>query len=108
MILIIYILKHNYDAWFENEESTDQTRENDEAESDMPPLEVDEEEVKVGKGLKILTPNKSLTRLSILLAKIKTGNNSYKLKNEIRQILCLLYQHNNVTKKFYNNLIKLL
>ena len=47
MILIIYILKNNYDAWFENEESTDQTRESDEEESDMPPLEVDEEEVKV-------------------------------------------------------------
>ena len=34
-----------------------------------------------GIGLKILTPNKLLTRLSILLAEIKAGNNSYKLKN---------------------------
>ena len=37
-------------------------------------------------GLKILTPNKLLTRLPILV-----GNNSYKLKNEIRPILYLLY-----------------
>ena len=37
---------------------------------DMPPLEGDEEEVKEGKGLKILTPNKPLTRLPILLAQI--------------------------------------
>ena len=56
----------------------------------MSPLEGDEE-VKEGKGLKFLTPNKLLTRLPILLAQIKVGNNSYKLKNEIRQILYLLY-----------------
>ena len=48
----------------------------------------------------ILTPNKLLTRLSILLAQIKTGNNLYKLKNEIRQILYLLNRHNKITKKF--------
>ena len=33
---------------------------------------------------------KLLTRLLILLAQIKAGNNSHKLKNEIRKILCLL------------------
>ena len=48
---------------------------------DMPPLEGDEEEVKEGKGLKILTPNKLLTRLPILLTQIRAGNNPYKLKN---------------------------
>ena len=71
----------------------------------MPTLEPDEE-VKEGIGLKILTPNKLLTRLSILIVQIKAGNNSYKLKNEIRQIPHLLYQHNKITKKVYNNLIK--
>ena len=40
-------------------------------------LEGDEEEVKEETGLKILTPNKLLTRLPILLAQIKAGNNSY-------------------------------
>ena len=55
--------------------------------------------------IKILTLNKQLTRLSVLLAQIKAGINSYKLKNEIRQILYLLYQHNKFTKKLYNNLI---
>ena len=58
------------------------------------------------KGLKILTPNKLLTRLPILLAKINAGNNSNELKNEIRQILYLLCQHNKITKKVYSNLIK--
>ena len=72
----------------------------------MPPLEVDEEKEE-GKGFKILTPNKLLTRLPTLLAQIKAGNNSYTLKNEIKQILYLLYQHNKITKKVYNNLIKL-
>ena len=40
----------------------------------MPPLEVSEE-VKEGKELKILTPNKLLTRCPILLPQIKAGNN---------------------------------
>ena len=64
----------------------------------MPPLEGDEEEVKEGKELEILTPNKLLNKLPILLAEIKAGKKSYKLKNEIRQILYLLYQHNKITK----------
>ena len=34
-----------------------------------------------GQGLKILTPNQTLTRLPISLAQLKTGNNSQKLKN---------------------------
>ena len=57
-------------------------------------------EVKEGKELKILTPKKLLIRLPILLAEIKAGNNSNKLKNEARQILFLLYQHNKIIKKF--------
>ena len=76
----------------------------------IPPLESDEEEKKEGKGLQIFTPNKLLTRLPVLLAQIKAGNNSYKLKNEIRQIVYLLYQHKRITKIFtaissshYNN-----
>ena len=72
----------------------------------MPPLEVDE--VKEEAGLKILTPNKLLTRLPKILAQIKAGNNSYKLKDEIRQILYILYQHNKINKKVYNYIIKLL
>ena len=35
----------------------------------MPPLESDEE-VKEGKGLKILTPNKLFTKLPILISQI--------------------------------------
>ena len=45
---------------------------NDEEELDkMPPLEGNEEKVKEGKGLKILTANKLLTKFPILLAQIK-------------------------------------
>ena len=55
--------------------------------SDMPPLEDDEEE-------------------AILLAQIEAAINSYKLKNETRQILHLLYEHNKITQKIYNNLMK--
>ena len=45
-----------------------------------------------GKGLKILTPNQMLSRLPISLAQLKAGNNSEKLKNEIRQLLYSLYR----------------
>ena len=38
-----------------------------------------------GAGLKILTPQQMFTRLLILLAQIKAGNNSSELKNKIRQ-----------------------
>ena len=38
---------------------------------DLPPLECDGEELIEGKQLKILTPNKLLTRLLVLLAQIK-------------------------------------
>ena len=58
-----------------------------------------------GKGLKILTPNQMLSRLPITLAQLKAGNNSEKLKNEIRQLLYSLYRSKKLTKNVYNNLI---
>ena len=58
-----------------------------------------------GKGLKILTPNQMLKRLSIALAQIKAGNNSESLLNEIRQIVYSLYRSKEITKKVYNNII---
>ena len=61
---------------------------------------------KEGKGLKILTKKQMLNRLPILLAQIQTGNNSKKLKNELRQILYSLYGSKALTKTVYNNLIK--
>ena len=45
-----------------------------------------------GQGLKILTPNQMLSRLPITLAQLNAGNNSEKLKNEIRQSLNSLYR----------------
>ena len=48
-------------------------------------LEGDEEELKECKGLKILIPDKLLTRLLIPLTQISAGNNSYKLDIKIRQ-----------------------
>ena len=59
-----------------------------------------------GKGLKILTPSQMLSGLPISLAQLKAGNNSEKLKNEIRQLLYSLYRSKNMTKQVYNNLIK--
>ena len=50
-------------------------------------------------GLKFLTPKKLLTRLPILLAQIKAGNNSCNLKNDNRKMIYLFYQHNKLPKK---------
>ena len=58
-----------------------------------------------GQGIKILTPNQMLSRLPITLAQLKAGNNSEKLKNEIRQLLYSLYRSKNMTKQVYNNLM---
>ena len=65
----------------------------------MAPLKIDEEEVEEGTEIKNITLNKLLTRLPVILAQTKAGNNSYKLK-KIRKILYLLYQYNKITKQF--------
>ena len=95
-------------------------------EVDLPPLE-DDKEVKLepeeinaerGKlspqkrnneetGSKILlTPNKFLSILAIILPQIKAANSSNKLTNIFSQILNFLHQHNKINKKVYINLIK--
>ena len=61
-----------------------------------------------GQGLKILTPNQMLSRLPILLAQLKGGNNSEKLKNEIRQLLYSLYRSKKFTKNIYKSLIDII
>ena len=53
-----------------------------------------------GQGLKILTPNQMLSRLPITLSQLKDGNNSDKLKNEIRQLLYSLYRSKKTYKKY--------
>ena len=61
-----------------------------------------------GKGLKILTPNQMLSRLPITLAQLNTGNNSEKLKKEIRQLLYSLSRSKKLTKQLYTNLIDII
>ena len=48
-------------------------------------------QIQEGTGLKVLTANQMLSRLPITLAQLKAGNNSEKLKNEIRRLLYSLY-----------------
>ena len=75
----------------------------------MPDLKTEEEAEKRQKGkgqIIIMTPNQMITRLPTLLAQLKTGNNSRKLKNEIRQIVYSLYRSKkNLSKTIYNHLI---
>ena len=71
----------------ENEESTGETRNQS------------------ARGLKILTPDQILRRLLISLARLKTRNNSQKIKNEIRQLLYSLHRLKKVTKQLYKSLV---
>ena len=79
----------------------------DEKETEKPDkiLEIVEEILKFneqkqqGLGLKILPPNQMLSRLPITLAQLKVGNNSEKLKNEIRQLWYSLYRSKTLTKQ---------
>ena len=59
-------------------------------------------------GLKILTPNQMLSRLPITLAQLNGGNNSEKLKNEIRKLLCSLYRSKKLTKQLYKSLVEII
>ena len=40
------------------------------------------------------------------MGKVKAGNDSQSLLNEIRQIVYCLYQSKQITKKVYNSIIK--
>ena len=80
--------------------------------TNMPELESEESAEQrrnqQGKGLKILTPSQMLRRLSISLVQLKAGNNSEKLKNEIRQLLYSLYRSKKLTKEIYKSLINII
>ena len=65
-------------------------------------------EKQIGLGLKILTPNQMLSRLPITLTQLKAGNNSEKLKNEIRKLLYSLYRSKKLTKNVYKSLVDII
>ena len=76
---------------------------------DMPELETEEFDEQrrnqQGQGLKILTPKQMIIRLPVLLVQLKAGNNSERLKSEIRQIVYSLSRLRNLSKTIYNNLV---
>ena len=68
-------------------------------------IDYNEEQSQGGYGSKILIPEQMLSRLPISLAQLKAGNNSEKLKNEIRQLLYSLYRSKTLSKTIYEHLI---
>ena len=80
--------------------------------TNMPELESEESAAESrnqpGKGVKILTPDQMLSRLLISLAQLKAGNNSQKLKIEIRQLLYSLYRSKKLTKQLYKSLVDII
>ena len=61
-------------------------------------LQYNEKQSQSAKGLKILTPQQMLSSLPISLAQLKAGNNSQKLKNEVRQLLYSLCRSKKLSK----------
>ena len=57
------------------------------------------------KELKLLTPQQILSRSPISLAQLKAGNNSEKLKNEIRQLFYSLYRSKKLSKTIYEHML---
>ena len=53
---------------------------------------------KIQSRQELKTPSEMLSRLPISLAQLKTGNNSEKLKNEIRQLLYSLYKSKKINQ----------
>ena len=78
----------------------------------MPDLKIEESAAQgkeqKAKRIKILTPDQMLNRLPISLAQLNAGNNSEKLKNEIRQLLYSLYRSKKLTKQIYKSLINII
>ena len=64
----------------------------------MPPLEGNEEKRKRRKRNPSCNSKQTINQISCIITTKKAGNNSYKLKIKIRQILYLLYQHNKTKK----------
>ena len=59
----------------------------------------------LGLGLQVLIPKQMLSRLQSSLIQLKAGNNSQKLKNEIRQLLHSLCRSKKLTKQLYKILV---
>ena len=91
------------------DDKTDETGDEQLDTTDMPDLETEESAEQrrkhKGHGLKILTTQQMLSRLSISLAQLKAGNDSQKLKNEIRQLLYSLYRSKKLSKAIYKHLM---
>ena len=85
---------------FENEEETLR---------DIPDLESEESAAQRrnqrGQRLKTFALSQMLSRLPTSLAQLKAGNNSQRLRNEIRQLLYSLYRSKNLSKTISKHLI---
>ena len=75
----------------------------------MPELEseepVAERRNQLGQELTRLTTDQMLSRLPITVAQLEAGNNSQKLKNEIRLLMYSLYRSKKLIKRLYKSLV---
>ena len=66
------------------------------------------DKIQSGQGIKILAPNQMLSRLPISFAQLKAGDNSERVRNDIRQLLYSLYRSKKLTKNIYTSLIAII
>ena len=64
------------------------------------------EAVRKGKGSNIFNAKEIINYTSNIISTNKNWKQFMQIKNEISEMLSLLYQHNKITKKVYSNLIK--
>lgn len=76
--------------------------------ANMPDLESEipatQRNSQLSNRLKILTPHQIINRLSITLAQVYAGNNSQKIKSEIRWIIYYLHIQRKQPNQFITNL----
>ena len=97
-----FINKNNYPGNLEKDVYQDKEPKFDQSIAERTKMRRQNQE---GQGLKTLTPEQILSRLPISLAQLKTGNNSQKLNNEIRQLLYSLYRSKKLSKTIYKHLM---
>ena len=80
-------------------------RKEEEGSSISPPRTRSGSQKKEGKGIQVFQPKQLITRLPVLMAQLKAGNNSRSLINEIKQISYSLLRSKHINKTTYNRIL---
>ena len=88
------------------DEQPDNTNIPDLEKEELAAQRINQTTTQLARGIKILTPNPTLSQIPITLAQIQAGNNPQKRKNQIRKLFCFCYRSKEITKKVYKSFIE--